>query len=143
MRTENGLTLDMDAVAQIVEKSDVLTIGFTLFPERLLVDTRSNERDGQFVEMVEPVGNVQERYLWLGRHRGNFGAPEGFAFFVWPHTIRGLAERNVLAPLRARLTPEGNAALDRALEEAAAAETRAIKEMIRGSDAWPAVWQAA
>lgn len=143
MRTENGLTLDMDAVTQLLEKSDVLTIGFTLFPERLLVDTRSNSRQGQFAEMVEPVSNVQERYMWLGKHRGSFGAPEGFAFFVWPHTIRGLVERDILAPLRARLSPEARESLDAALREAAEAETRAIKEMIRGSEAWPALWQAA
>lgn len=143
MRTENGLTLDMDAVTQLLEKSDVLTIGFTLFPERLLVDTRSNSQQGQFAEMVEPVSNVQERYMWLGKHRGSFGAPEGFAFFVWPHTIRGLVERDILAPLRARLSPEARESLDAALCEAAEAETRAIKEMIRGSEAWPALWQAA
>lgn len=143
MRSENGLTLDMDAVTQLLEKSDVLTIGFPLFAERLLVDTRSNEQQGQFVSMVEPVGNVQERYMWLGKHRGSFGAPEGFAFFVWPHTVRGLIDRDILAPLRARLSPEAIAALDDALTEATLAETRAVKEMIRGGDAWPAVWQAA
>lgn len=143
MRTENGLTLDLDAVGELLRKSDVLTVGFTLFPERLLVDTRANDKQGQFAEMVEPVGSVQERYVWLGRHRGSFGAPEAFAFFVWPHTVRGLIERDILAPLRERLSPLAADALNGALREAAEAENRAIKEMVRGTEAWPAVWQAA
>ncbi|MBA4179481.1 MAG: hypothetical protein C0506_02735 [Anaerolinea sp.] len=137
------MTLDLDAVGELLRKSDVLTVGFTLFPERLLVDTRANDKQGQFAEMVEPVGSVQERYVWLGRHRGSFGAPEAFAFFVWPHTVRGLIERDILAPLRERLSPLAADALNGALREAAEAENRAIKEMVRGTEAWPAVWQAA
>lgn len=133
----------MEAVTALLEKGDVIAVGFTLLAERLLVDTRSNSQQGQFAEMVEPVAGVQERYLWLGKHRGTFGAPEGFAFFMWPHTIRGLIDRDVLAPLRLRLAPEAQESLDHALSEAADAEMRAIKEMIRGTEAWPAVWPPA
>ena len=82
MRNENGLTIDEDALRKLLTTADLITIGFTLFPERLLVDTRSNDQEGEFADMVAPVANVQERYLWLGKHRGSFGTPEGFAFFV-------------------------------------------------------------
>ncbi|MCK9519411.1 MAG: hypothetical protein M0R74_10390, partial [Dehalococcoidia bacterium] len=102
MLTENGIEVDMDAVQQILGTADVLTIGFATFPERLLVDTRSTPETGPMVAVVPPVANVQERYLWLGQHRGAFGMPKGFSFFVWPHSIRGLNERDVLAPLRER-----------------------------------------
>lgn len=142
MRTENGLTLDMDAVVALLEKGDVITVGFTLLTERLLVDTRSNSQQGQFAEMVEPVAGVQERYLWLGKHRGTFGAPEGFAFFMWPHTVAGLIDRDILAPLASRLTPEAQHTLASTLREAAEAERRAIVAMIRGVETWPAVWQS-
>lgn len=143
MRTENGLTLDLDAVRQLLETGEVVTIGFTLMTERLLVDTRSNDRQGQFAEMVEPVASVQERHIWLGRNRGTFGAPRGFAFFVWPNTVRGLVERGILDPLRARLKPETLAALDKALDEAAEAERQALQAIIRGDERWPALWAAA
>lgn len=142
MRTENGLTLDLDAVRQLLETGEVVTIGFSLITERLLVDTRSNERQGQFAEMVEPVASVQERHIWLGRHRGTFGAPRGFAFFVWPHTIAGLIEQRILDPLRARLEPATLVKLDAALTEAADAERRAIQAMIRGGEGWPTLWSA-
>jgi hypothetical protein len=113
-----------------------------LFRERLLVDTRSNDRDGQFVAIVEPVGSVQERYLWLGKVRGAFGPPEGFSFFVWPQTVGNLVERDLLAPLRARLSDEAARKLDVALGEARALERRGIAAAIRGSDDWPTIWQA-
>ena len=143
MRTENGMQIDGDALERLLSVSDLITIGFTLFPERLLVDTRSNATEGQFADMVEPVASVQERYLWLGKHRSGFGAPEGFAFFIWPHTVRGLIERDALAPLKRRLTPEALADLEVALATAAELERQAMVEVVRGSDRWPAVWEAA
>ena len=142
MLTENGLKLDMDAVNTILKESDVLTIGFTLFAERLLVDLRYDAIHPQFAELVEPVANAQERYLWLGQHRGSLGAPKAFAFFGWPQTVRTLIEQDTLAPLRERLTTQANLSLASALNEAARAETAAIKEIVRGTQTWPAVWQA-
>ncbi|MGE0602136.1 MAG: hypothetical protein AB7J35_16950 [Dehalococcoidia bacterium] len=141
MQTENGITIDEEALGKLLTNADIVTIGFTLFPERLLVDTRSNETDGQFADMVEPVGSVQERYMWLGKHRGSFGAPEGFGFFVWPQTVRGLIERDALAPLKARLEPEARQDLEVALATAAELERQAMKEAVRGSERWPAVWE--
>jgi hypothetical protein len=141
MRNENGLTIDHEALEKLLMNADLITIGFTLFPERLLADTRSNETDGQFVDMVEPVGNVQERYMWLGKHRSSLGAPEGFAFFVWPHTVRGLIDGDHLRPLKARLSAEGLADLEVALATAVELERQAMQEIVKGSDRWPAVWE--
>ena len=141
MRTENGMDLDHEALAKLLTSADLITIGFTLFPERMLIDTRSNEKDGQFADMVEPVATVQERYLWLGQHRSGFGAPEGFAFFIWPQTVRGLIERDILAPLRARLDPEARTALEVALATALELERQAMMEAVRGSERWPTVWE--
>ncbi len=141
LRTENGTEVDFEALNNLLVRADVLTIGFSLFPERLLIDTRSNDRQGQLVTMTEPVGSVQERYLWLGRHRGAFGAPEAFSFFVWPHTVRNLLERNVLAPLHARLDPEAAAQLALELERSSALEAMAIASAIRGDGNWPALWE--
>lgn len=142
MRTENGLEIDYAALDQLLTGGDLIAMGFTLFPKRLLVDTRSNATDGQYVSLVDPVATVQERYMWLGKHRGSFGTPQGFGFFVWPHTVRGLLERDALAPLRARLTPEASLGLDRALAEALELERQAMAAAVRGGEQWPAIWQA-
>lgn len=142
MQAENGLDVDLAALERVLTTGDLITIGFTLFPQRLLIDTRANATDGQFVSMVQPVGSVQERYLWLGRKRGSFGPPEAFAFFVWPHTVRNLLERDLLAPLRTRLSGEAILALDAALSEARNMERKAMEQAIRGNDDWPTIWEA-
>ena len=140
MFTENGLTVDMEAVDDLLRRADVLTIGFTTFAERLIIDTRSNEDDGPMVGIVQPVPTVQERYLWLGAHRGTFGAPEGFSFFVWPHTVRGLVERDVLAPMRARLGLQGRA-LDETLHQVMRLERQAMRDAVSGEDTFKTLWE--
>jgi hypothetical protein len=136
----------MDAVNEVLDRADVLTIGFTTFSERLLIDARASGADGPMVAIVGPVGSVQERYHWLGRHRPGFGAPEAFSFFVWPHTVRTLRERDVLAVMRDRLASTSNdaiAVLDQVLERLSELESDAFRAAIRGDEPWKAVWEHA
>jgi hypothetical protein len=140
---DNGLGVDMEALGRLLNESDVLTIGFVAFPERLLIDTRSNDAEGPMVAMVGPVQTVQERYMWLGKHRSAFGPPEGFAFFVWPRSVRALIEHDIMAPMRDRLdrvSPGSGEALDELLREFFALEVDAWRGAIRGDDRWATVW---
>jgi hypothetical protein len=144
MFTENGIEIDPERLSQVLHQADVLTIAFPLFPERVLFDMRSNESDGPMVAIVEPVASVQDRYLWLGKHRGSFGAPEAFSFFAWPHTIRSLIERDVLVPLRERLqaaSPDAVAVFEDVMARLRRREIEAIAGAIRGADPWRALWE--
>lgn len=87
MHSENGLLVDLDDVAKMIDQCDVFAVGFRSFPQRLLVDTRYDREEGPFIGVVEPVASVQERFFWLGQQRPRFGAPQRFTFFVWPHSI--------------------------------------------------------
>ena len=69
MFTENGLLIDLEEVAKVVDGCDVFTIGFRTFPERLIVDTRETEHVGPLAQVVGPVSSVEERFHWLGRER--------------------------------------------------------------------------
>lgn len=140
MRTENGIKVDHDALAELLRRADVVTIGFTLFPQRLLADLRTNPTDGQFVTIVEPVRSVQERYLWLGRHRGSFGAPSAFSFFVWPLTVRSLTDGDALAPLYARLEGTARQQADDALRDLVAMEEAAMRQAVTGDPHWHTLW---
>jgi hypothetical protein len=89
---------------------------------------------------------VQERYHWLGKHRGMFGMPESFSFFAWPHTIRSLDERDVLAKLKVRLaatSSDGVQLLDRALGKLREMEDVAFRQAVAGEGPWKTLWQAA
>ena len=145
MLTENGFNLDLDAVREVFTKADLITVGFASFPERLLIDPRTLPDEGPLVAIVAPVASVQERYLWLGKHRPNFPAPEGFSFFVWPNSVRWLRDSGVLEPLRERLAQvshESDAALANAIQRLALCEQEAVHEAITGADGWVTVWQS-
>lgn len=145
MLTENGFGIDFDALNQTLTEGDVITIGFTMLPERLLVDTRTNADEGPLVAFVDPVANVAERYLWLGKHRSAFGSPQAFSFFVWPQAIRTLKESHALAPLRERLaasSQEAAEALDQVIDRLAEFEVEYHKSAVRGdAQVWHTLWQ--
>jgi hypothetical protein len=143
--TENGLLVDLAEVEKVVDLCDVFTIIFRLFPERLLVDSRTSPQEGPLVAVVEPVATVEERYHWLGRERPSFGPPERFMFFLWPHSIAFLEQCGVVARIRRRCDatggPEAVAMFDRALAGLREKEQRATRAAITGENCrtiWPA-----
>ncbi len=145
MLTENGFSIDFDAFNEILARGDVITIGFTAFAERLLIDVRTSSTEGPLVAWVDPVNTVQERYLWLGKHRGDFGTPEAFSFVVWPQSIRTMVERDALRILRTRLadaSQEAAEALDQVIERLAEFEKELLKSAVRGDpQVWHTLWQ--
>ncbi len=144
MFTENGIEIDPERVNEVLRSADVLTIAFPLFPERLLFDTRTHGEAGPMVAIVDPVASVQDRYHWLGQHRGDFGAPEAFSFFAWPHTIRSMLERDILGAMRERLvesSPGIITSFNDALARLRRRELEAIGGAIRGDDPWRALWE--
>jgi hypothetical protein len=110
MYTENGLVIDLDQVRRVIRESDVFTIAFRLFPERLIVDTRADVHDERcntpMVAIVDPVATVEERFFWLGQHRPTLGTPDNFMFFYWPHSVGYLAESGIWAALRGRVVSD-------------------------------------
>ncbi len=144
MFTENGVLIDLEEVGKVVDTSDVFTIGFPMFPQRVVIDTRETGEVGPMVRVVEPVATVEERFHWLGRERPEFGAPEGFAFFVWPHSLEffessGVPQR-VRDRLRASERPQMARMADEALEELRRLERQAVQQALSGEgyhSLWP------
>lgn len=137
MFTENGVMIDLDEVNKVVEKCDVFTIGFRIFPERLIVDSRLSGEEGPMMEVVEPVATVEERFFWLGKRRPSFGVPEQFTFFIWPHSIRFLRECGLEDRIRGRVTaewPPAGEALDAAIARLEQLERRAVLDAITGKN---------
>ena len=135
---ENGLAIDLAEVKKVVESSDVFTIGFRIFPQRLLVDTRRQEDEGPLVTVAEPVATVEERFFWLGQKRPRFGPPQRFIFFIWPYSIAFLEQCGIVEAIRQRC----QTALDQ-VEEALAQlrrlERQAIEDALLGRN-YHAIW---
>lgn len=137
--------IDLEQLRKVVDTCDVFTVGFRLFPERLIVDTRADERNGPLVEVVEPVSTVEERFFWLGQRRPSFGVPKQFTFFVWPHSIGYLEESGIMDRIRQRIYPAdqtGEAAqqLVRAMQRLFSLEQQATRDAILGRN-YHTLWE--
>lgn len=143
MFTENGVLIDLEELRRVVDECDVFTVGFRLFPERMIVDTRSADEVGPMVEVVEPVGTVEERFHWLGKRRPEFNVPERFTFFIWPHSIRYFEESGVADMIRRRIhliEPEEGSQMAESLARLHDLENRAVVDAITGKNChtiWP------
>jgi hypothetical protein len=143
--TENGVVIDLEEVGTVVDGSDVFTIGFRLFPERVIVDAREKGDIGPLVQVVEPVTSVEERFHWLGRERPAFGVPENFSFFVWPHSVEFLDSCGLGQKVRDRLQandrPEVGRMIDESLAELGRLEQRSVIKALTG-EGYHALWPA-
>jgi hypothetical protein len=137
------MMVDLEELKNVVDNADVFTIGFRLFPERLIIDTRSEGEAGPVVRVVEPVTSVEERFFWLGKERPQFGAPERFSFFIWPHSVRYFEESGLGELIRQRLSSED---ADRQLAESEQSlyvlERRAEVDAILGRN-YHSLWERA
>lgn len=143
MYTEHGLLVDIARIETIVSEADVFAVGFRLFPERLLIDTRFDGDDPAgvcalpMVAIVDPVESVQARFFWLGQQRPALGVPGNFMFFSWPHSVRYLEESGLWQRIRNRIVESGfrGAAetCDEALRDLQQRERKATVDAIRGT----------
>jgi hypothetical protein len=142
MYSENGVAINLEELAKVVERCDVFTIGFQNFAERLFVDTRSSDATGPMLQLVEPVATVQERFHWLGQHRPGFGVPENFTFVIWPHSIRYLEDSGVLGAIIERVQRGGHdmsKAIGEAKSKLAELEQWSLREAI-GGETYKTLW---
>lgn len=145
MFTENGVMIDLEEVRKVVEECDVFTIGFRLFPERLIVDTRTSDSEGPMLELVDPVGTVEERFFWLGQRRPSLGVPQRFTFFVWPHTVEYLEDSGIMDRVRRRIYAQDETgafgrSVARSMFQLHTNERRAIRDAITGKN-YHTVWE--
>lgn len=143
MYSENGPRVDFAAVDSQLRSADVFVVGFSWFGVRLLIDTRCADDDAPLVEIVEPMGTMQERYAWIAGRRPTFGPPQNFAFWVWPHSVSYLRSSDVLSVVRENLRdwPEALGNLDDCLDVLASAHTESVREAIRGDGGWRPLWE--
>jgi hypothetical protein len=118
MYSENGVLINLEDVAKLVSEADVFTVGFATFPERLIVDTRSNMKETPMVQVVEPASGPRDRLAWLQRRRPSLGAPRAFTFMAWPHSPSFMQETGVWDRIRSKVNAENDLSADSQCEQA-------------------------
>ena len=112
MDMEGFIRANITAMLEAIDAADVLVIGFTAFPERLLADPRVSERVGPYIAVVEPVSAVEERLRELRQLRPGLPDPERFVFFVWPRSISSLVESGLWERMMTRLRSPRHPAIE-------------------------------
>lgn len=108
MDMNNDYPLDLAEIYRIIDTVEVLIIGFTTFPERLLVDARYDAQEGPLITMVPSVSSMEERRRHLRELRPRFALPERIMFFVWPKPIASLERLGVWQHIVGRAQNSGH-----------------------------------
>ena len=118
MYSENGVMVDLDDVTKLVREADVFTVGFANFPERLIVDTRSDMKETPMVQVVEPASGPRDRLAWLQRRRPSLGAPRAFTFMAWPHSPSFMRDTGIWDRIREQVNADTDLNIDSQCEQA-------------------------
>jgi hypothetical protein len=144
MYSENGVLIDFDEMRNAVETADVFALAFAHFPERLLIDARSNATETPLVQVVEPVGSGERRLAWLKRRRPTLGKPELFHLLPWPHSPQLLTESGIWERIRRRVgadvEPQIEVQCSLAMQQLHNLDREALISLITGEDTitiWP------
>lgn len=144
MYGDNGLLVNFEEFGVVIDGAGVLVIGFSHFPERLLIDARSNEMEGPLVQVVEPAHSTEGRSAWLTRRRPSLGNPRLLTALSWPHSVDLLVQSVVWERVRQRVSsdidPEVRVQCDFALRQLQNLELSASQQLLKGKDCftlWP------
>jgi hypothetical protein len=141
---DNGIGLDLDSAVDAVSSADIFVLGFPFCAERLLIDLREDEHTVPLVEIVEPVAGAYERIEWLNTRRPGLPPPEGFLFFVWPHSTAFLDAAPILAAAVERIRFEQGIDvtedIERALADLRWRERQHTDDAITGGEGFETLW---
>lgn len=137
--------LDMDEVTKTIESAQVLVIRFAIVDKRLLIDTRTSEREGPFIGVVPKAGSVEERFKSLKRLRPRFPLPEKIMSFMWPRHMETFRKSGLWNRIEARLVSVGGDEMgkrcEEAFEELIRQEKLEVLAAIRGGEGYQSLWE--
>jgi hypothetical protein len=133
---DNDYGIDLGEVMRVIRTADVLMLRFVIVPQRLLLDSRTNDVDGPLLKVVPRVSGARERFRELRRLRPRFALPERITAVQWPHRIESLLSSGVWDVVKERLASTGFAGAEQQAEavynELKTLEATEIQNAIRG-----------
>lgn len=135
----------MEEVTRVIDTADVLVVRFAILDKRLLVDARTNEKDGPLIAVVPRATSVEERFKSLKMLRPRFPLPEKITSFMWPRHVDTFRSAGLCERIEKRLVALGGEEMIARCEEAFAELSREEKtevlSAIRGGEGYQTLWQ--
>ena len=137
--------IDLDAIRQVIDGTDVFVIRFGQIDQRLLVDTRQDDNGTPFIKVVPPVTSAEERYRYLRQARPGMARPEQITVFQWPQSVKLLKTVGLWKRIEERFFELGGLPavqeVGAAFNEAAKLERSDLLAAIRGGEGYETIWE--
>ncbi|KPK47461.1 MAG: hypothetical protein AMJ77_03055 [Dehalococcoidia bacterium SM23_28_2] len=104
---DNDFAIDIDAIFEVIDKADIITVRFLILPQRLLIDTRHSETEGPLIKLVPRADSLEERFKSIKQLRPRFRLPEKITAIWWPKHVRELVTCGAWDRLVKRLAISG------------------------------------
>ncbi len=137
--------MDLDEVAQVISKAEVLVIRFAILEKRLLMDARYSENDGPIIKLVPRASSAEDRFRSLKELRPRFAAPEKIMSFTWPRHVETFRAAGLWQRVVDRLSASGHPGVEEQCEavfnELLAEERSEVRTAIRGGENYQSLWE--
>ena len=137
--------IDLDAIRQVIDGTDVFVIRFGQIDQRLLVDTRQDAAGAPFIKVVPPVTSAEERYRYLRQARPGMELPEQITVFQWPQSVKLLKTVGLWKRIEERFFELGGLPaveeVGAAFDEASKLERSDLLAAIRGGEGYQTLWE--
>jgi hypothetical protein len=141
---DNDYSIDLDEVKKTIGTAEVVVIRFPTLTKRLLLDSRSNDREGPLIALVGRAQSAEERFRSLKQLRPSFPLPERIMSVSWPKSVQALARTGVWAAIEDRCGRAGHPGAVEACAnafEALLGEERAELEAALTGSGYRTIWQ--
>ena len=137
--------VDVNEIVKVIDSADVLVVRFAILDERLLVDNRTNDKDGPLIAVVPKAESVEERFKSLKKLRPRFPLPEKITSFMWPRHFDTFRDCGLCKRIESRLISLGGEDMvtrcREAFEHLHKTEQAAVVNAITGGEGYQTLWQ--
>lgn len=137
--------LDLDEVARVIDAAEVLVVRFAILDKRLLIDSRTSEKDGPLIAVVPKAGSVEERFKALKKLRPRMPLPEKIMSFMWPRHMETFRASGLWDKIEGRMVSLGGEEMLEACRsvfgELEREEKAEVISAIRGGESYQSLWE--
>jgi len=137
--------LDINEVSKVIDNSQVLIVRFAIVDKRLLIDSRTSEKEGPLIAIVAKAGSIEERFKSLKKMRPLFPLPDKIMSFMWPRHMETFRNSGLWGKIESRLVSLGGEAMaercNEVFQELAREEKTEVLAAIRGGEGYQSLWE--
>ncbi len=140
---DDDFVLDVDEIMKSIDAAEIMSVFFPTFRKAVVIDTRSNARDGPMIRLMPMAASPQERLRSIRRLRPGFPRGHGLTLIPWPRYVDSLVSLGLWDRIVRRFKDAGQTeaveACDRTLSELRLLEKEEFAAVVRGEN-YHTIW---